>query len=223
MKLVICVPGNTFSLDFMKAWTAIISNQTYLDIEIIPILGYSPNIYFSRMSLLGGNNKGGKNQTLFNGIDYDYILWIDSDIYFSIPQMNRVREHMEAGIELISGWYVSQLGSPLVVEKWDMDYLNETGMFKYMNIVDLSQRSEIFEIAYAGLGFTLVKQGVFEKIGFPWFHPVQFDVNERPILFSEDVSFFYKAQQAGVTALLDPRLHVGHIKPRILTKTTFIM
>ncbi len=85
MRLIICLPGNNFSgqwLDsFIPFYNWCIHNK------ITPILSRreSCNIYYVRNMCLGGDSNAGENQKPWQGrIEYDYILWIDSDNMFKV-------------------------------------------------------------------------------------------------------------------------------------------
>ena len=44
---------------------------------------YAPNVYYIRSMLLGGAYNKGPAQPPWDGEkDYDYVMWIDSDIFF---------------------------------------------------------------------------------------------------------------------------------------------
>ena len=73
MKVVFCIPGNSFSGKFLSCWTNFIQEVTSKGIEWKLIRGYQPNIYRVRNEL---------TEMALNE-DFDRIMWIDSDIIFS--------------------------------------------------------------------------------------------------------------------------------------------
>lgn len=75
--------------------------------------------------------------------------------------------------------------------------------------------------AAVGFGFTLIKHGVLEQVGAPWFLRVQPGVNPyRPKgEFGVDIGFCYNAWEAGIRVHVDPTVAVGHLKMVPLTPT----
>jgi hypothetical protein len=68
----------------------------------------------------------------------------------------------------------------------------------------------IEEVAYMGLGVCLIHSDVFRKIQKPFFF---FETRGDGELVGEDVGFFAKTRQAGITAFVDHALsaEVGHV------------
>lgn len=87
MRIVFCLPGSNFSGRFLSYWTELVRACQLNDIQIILSQQYSPLLYYVRNLCLGGNYLEGINQKPFQGkLDYDYIMWIDSDIIFTPNQ-----------------------------------------------------------------------------------------------------------------------------------------
>ena len=82
VKIVFCLPGRTFSNNFLKSWTYLVSDLSDKDIQWLPAVGYSPNLYYVRNMCLGGDITRGIHQKPWDGLDYDYMMWIDSDMVF---------------------------------------------------------------------------------------------------------------------------------------------
>ena len=79
--IVFCIPGCTFSYKFLRCWTNLLFWCIQNDINPILSNDIDSNVYFVRSKILGGSTLRGKHQKPFNGtIDYDYIMFIDSDI-----------------------------------------------------------------------------------------------------------------------------------------------
>ena len=82
-KVIFCLPGRTFSDNFLKSWTNLITELPSHNIKWGTSQKYHVNRYFVCNSCLGGSSIGGKNQKPFQGkVDYDYIMWIDIDQVF---------------------------------------------------------------------------------------------------------------------------------------------
>ena len=93
MKVIFCIPGNSFSNRFLKSWTKLQQELNKKNIEYELMCEYTPNIYQVRGLLLGANIQYGPTQQPWQGKkDYDYIMWIDSDqvIYFANGTMKLI-------------------------------------------------------------------------------------------------------------------------------------
>ena len=84
MRIVFCLPGNTFSDNFLKSWTELLMYLPKYGITPILSSSYNSVVYYVRNQCLGGSVLAGKNQHPFNGQNYDYIMWIDSDMVFTV-------------------------------------------------------------------------------------------------------------------------------------------
>jgi GT2 family glycosyltransferase len=212
MKIIFCIPGRQFSNNFLKAWTDVVYQLIKSDIELSLANTYDSNVYFVRSKCLGANVLYGKNQKPFQGqYDYDYIMWIDSDQVFSPGHISTLINHKK---DIISGVYLMDGGKAYAaVEHWDTDHFKKTGSFHFLTPEDIKDKKELMEVTYAGMGFMLVKKGVFESLEYPWFPPIEFDIgNDIKDFCSEDVGFCLKAREAGYKIWIDPSVRVGHEK-----------
>ena len=55
MKIIFCVPGNSFSNRFLKCWTNLTKELHKRDIEYELLSQYIPNVYKVRSLLLGAD------------------------------------------------------------------------------------------------------------------------------------------------------------------------
>jgi len=70
---------------------------------------------------------------------------------------------------------------------------------------------DLLESLYVGMGFMLVKKGVFETVKWPWFLSTTIPfVNRTEIMVTEDIYFCNKAREAGYKVWIDPTVKVGH-------------
>ena len=92
----------------------------------------------ARCMVAGADLMRGKNQKPFNGIDYDYMMWIDSDMQFTTDNFF---ELYNMDKDIASGWY-AQPGDPKgnyytpVVEKMDTKYFLSNGFFQFLRVKD---------------------------------------------------------------------------------------
>lgn len=172
---------------------------------------YVSNIYFVRSMCLGADLKRGDNQKPFNGkIDYDFIMWIDSDIIFTPTHFEKL---LSNNLDICGGLYLMDGGNQFTaVEKMDESYFKENGSFQFMTPDDIKDSPRVKEVSYTGFGFLLIKKGVFETIKYPWFEPKTLKIGNYKDFVSEDVSFCLKAKEAGFKIHIDPTVWVRHQK-----------
>jgi len=214
--VIVCVPGNTFSSNWLQCWD-LLRDAAWKAYEFNIVLSnrYSCNIYYSRTMCLGGDVLKGANQKPWNkNLKYDYILWIDSDIGFIYRDLiHLVRQNKD----IISGWYKMEDNvHSCVVETWDEVYFQKHGSFKFLIPEDIKKRTEPFKVSYVGMGFMLVKYGVFESLKYPWFKPRFHTIGNCKDFSMEDVSFCLDVKDAGFDVYVDPSVQVGHEKRMIL-------
>ena len=72
MKIVFCIPGSSMSGNFFRCWSELLKELPSMEIEWELINKYSPIVYQARLRCV--------NEAIDK--DYDYMMWIDSDIIF---------------------------------------------------------------------------------------------------------------------------------------------
>ena len=167
---------------------------------------------------LGGDVMRGIDQKPFNGdINYDYIMWIDSDIVFTAKQFFQLLNHNKP---IVSGLYLMDGGKNYAtVKDWNLDFFRNNSYFPFLSPESVKQwktnnPNKLMEVEYTGFGFLLCKKGVFESIKYPWFEPIFEDKLAPNVLdfCSEDVSFCKKVLKKGFKIYVDTDIVVGHEK-----------
>ena len=206
-KVIFCIPGNSFSNRFLKCWTNLTRELHKKDIEYELLSQYIPNVYKVRSLLLGADRKFGQYQTPWQGKkDYDYIMWIDSDQVFEPNDFFKLLEHDK---DIVSGLYLRKpQGDTLNDIPIEFACFNEDGKKLYTNEVN----GELIKVWSNGMGWMLIKKGVFEKIEYPWFGPII----EGLGFHGEDVSFQLRAKDVGFDSYVDTSIVVGHEKEVVL-------
>ena len=207
MKVIICSPGKEFSGKFLRNLTELICYFDSNGVEYEYISGYLPNIYESRNKMLLGSPEQTK---VLNGEDYDYILWIDDDITFSVEDFIKLQN---ADKEVIGGMYLMADGQQYAAVKyWNEDYFKQHGTFEFLTRKDIQIRTIPMRVEYLGFGFLLVKKGVFEQMEYPWFEPTTVKIGSCVDFSMEDVTFCLKCKDKGIKVFAHPSVKVGHNK-----------
>jgi hypothetical protein len=224
ITVVFCIPGDNFSSEFLKKWTELFGFCLMNNIQPILSNGYSSNVFFVRNMCLNGDVLKGIEQKPFQGkINYDYIMWIDSDQVFSVQHFVSL---LNANQDIVSGYYMMKnCRQYAVVPNMDNDYFLKYGSYQFLDDTMVKEcieknNSHLLEVDYCGMGFMLVKKGVFEKFEYPWFQPEtsEFTLGNVKIkdYNSEDVYFCKKCRELGYKIIIDLNVRVGHEKKLII-------
>lgn len=222
MNIILCIPGNNFSREFVLGLIGFISEANRYNIQIRLSMHYSAVVHFARAKCLGADVLLGENQTPFhNATDYDYVLWIDSDIMFGTQSVLQLLRHFQDNnqLEVVSGWYsMSDAQNTTMMRKWDDDYFLKNGSYQFTSIQEMEGFKEsLVECEYVGMGFMMIKRQAFQKLKYPWFYePLQEIGDTIRDMCSEDVAFCKKLVRAGVKIWVDPKCRVGHQKMVVL-------
>ena len=127
LTIVFCLPGNKFSNHFLLSWSELLIYCFTHNIKPFISCQQSSNVYHVRSMCLGADVIKGTKQKPFNGMDYDFIMWIDSDQVFSVEAFTNLLRHNK---DVVSGMYLMKSGTHFpVVENWDENYFIENGTF----------------------------------------------------------------------------------------------
>ncbi|MFH1958505.1 MAG: hypothetical protein ABIJ15_08540 [bacterium] len=214
-KVIFCLPGNNFSGKFLDCWTGLLTYCIQNNIQIGVSRKESCNIYYVRNMCLGADVSRGENQKPFDGkIDYDYLMWVDSDIIFTPEQFQRLINYDK---DIISGIYTMDGGRQFAtVRNWDEEFFKKNGSFQFLTPADIEGKKELMEVSYTGFGFLLIKRGVFESITYPWFRPIEKKIGNMVDFTTEDVAFCLRAKETGFKIWIDPQVRVGHEKKVVI-------
>jgi len=215
VKIIFCLPGNSFSGKFLECWTELIAFCLRSNIHFGLSRKSSCNIYYVRNMCLAGDVQRGEKQKPFDGkADYTHLMWIDSDVLFNPNQFSQL---LNRNVDIVSGLYLMEGGQAFAaVKDWDEEFFKQHGYFQFLTPKDLDGQKDLMEVSYAGFGFILIKRGVFESMTYPWFRPIFKKIGDAIDFTMEDVAFCLRAQEAGYKIYVDPLVKVGHEKTTIL-------
>ncbi len=215
-KIIFCLPGRSYSGRFLTCWTDLLVHCINKGYKINIIQRYSCNIYYVRNMCLGADVRRGEDQKPFDGkLDYDYMMWIDSDVVFTPEQFERLLSHDK---DIVSGLYKMEDNTHYAcVEHWNESEFLKNGHFKFIKPSDIEYRkNQLIDVNYVGFGFILVKRGVFESLKYPYFRPNSYNIGNTVEFAMEDVSWCHNVKDAGYKILVDPSIIVGHEKTKVL-------
>jgi hypothetical protein len=227
MKIVLCVPGRQFSNRFLASWTSVVVNLIQEGHEVVISQKYSSMVHFARAMCLGADVFAGKDQVPFQGqVDYDVLLWIDSDIVFNYEQVIRI---IQSPHQVTSGLYMMENNTHLcAVREWDEGYYWKNGGFEFVTNESIQRWKDehpsepYMKCSYAGMGFMAIKKGVIENLEYPWFYRPVYSITNKETgqtiqdIHSEDVCFCKNIQDKGIDIYVDTNIRVGHEKSVVM-------
>ena len=225
-KIVFCLPGRNVSYTYLKNFVSLCFDIVQNGMSIQISQDYSSMVNFARCKCLGANVLRGPEQIPWDGkLEYDYQIWIDSDIVFNTEQFWQLLDLADNGEEggekeIVAGWYATEDGTTTSVAHWleEDDFRKNGGVMNHETVESISKRKKPFTVDYTGFGWVCIKKGVFEKLPYPWFAPKMqvFESGAVQDMCGEDVSFCLDAIEEGYEIWCDPRIRVGHEKSRII-------
>ena len=153
--------------------------------------------------------------------DYEYILWLDSDMVFAPDTLEMLWEDAQGGKDFVSGLYFKRTlpTKPLICKSvtWSRD--SETGMIDHgVDIMEDYPKDSVFEIAACGFGCALIKTELIANIAAACtmspFEPL-------PGL-GEDYSFCWRAGKMGIKMYCDSRVKPGHMGTFLYNEETWL-
>lgn len=210
--IVLCVPGQTFSINFMRSWTDTILECRKQGIPLIISWATGANVYQVRNNCYQNISK----------MKYDYLMWFDSDQVWRVKDFFTLLDTMRKnpGIQMLTGVY------PMVAEgKADMTTIcsltkdeNDIVTNRLLSRDEVISLPPLAMVDASGLGFCMMRYGVMEKLEFPWFRPVPV-IDKRTgkdiYFFSEDISLFMTLKKLGINLICATKIHIGHEKDKI--------
>ena len=228
IKIVIGLPGNRFSNNFLMCWTRLLDTLWKSNFEIVVLCRYASFVTFSRMQTLGLDVRRGPEQKPFGGqLDYDVWLTIDSDMVFTPEDVLELIRNTEIH-PVVSGLYLMQnVQNYACITEWDEAYFKENGSFKFLTPKDVEDyqketNQKFMEVVYNGMGFFACRKGVIENLKYPYFYRELQEIkdDEGNVIMrdmcSEDVAFCKNIKDAGYSVYVNTQLRLGHEKSFVI-------
>lgn len=133
----------------------------------------------------------------------EYILWLDSDMVFQPDLLERMFHVMDENkIDFLSGLYFRRAKpySPVIFDKLEMK--EDRCVWHNMDTVP----NGLTEIGGCGFGCVLMKTEIVANV-----FGGQGDLFTPLFGVGEDLSFCWRARQAGYKLYLDPSISLGHV------------
>lgn len=209
INVLIATPGTDFPAEYIECLSRTLEECQKRGLTFKWLNGRSSLVHHAReLTITGGglnlnpNHKG----PLGSSITYDKIIWIDSDIQWSVEDFFKI---YDSEYDVITGCYMDMTGTVQVY------YWGSPEGATPQSILFLKAP---IKVQSCGFGFIGMKFGVFEKIPRPWFDQTYAKVGEtdegEPVidLLGEDISWCLKAYNAQIDIYCDPSVQVNHLK-----------
>jgi hypothetical protein len=215
VKVIFCMPGKMYSREFLLSWSDLLMQATNRGHQVMISQQYSSVVHFARARCLGGDVLKGADQKPFQGqADYDVMMWIDSDIVFKPEDFFNL---LESPHDVTAGLYMMEnLKEFAVVKEWNEDFFKKDGTFKFLRQEDIVGSPQYVPVAYAGMGWMMIRKGVVESLKYPWFWSELENIGDLVEMNSEDVAFCRALAKAGHAIHVDTKTRVGHQKLMII-------
>lgn len=204
--IALCLTGNSFPYGMLNSYRNLCVNLTMNGIDWFESQYNAADMHNCRNKVLLKGASQTKDVKPFGGKHYDYILFIDHDHTFTIDDVIRLAEKDE---RVVGGAYSSDARYLIA------GTLHDDGNHR-VPVADLRYNG-IRRVSWIGLGFALIKYGVFEELGYPWFQhrTVYYPKMGSEGLYghtSEDISFGVRCKENGIPIYLDLDTPIGHEK-----------
>lgn len=209
VNIIIATPGHSVMSSYVKSLLSLASVFSELGITWLWNSEYSSHVADAREITLSGTTQNNIiDSRPFEGqVDYDKILWIDSDIAFTAEDVLKL---INSDKDIISGAYLLSSGEVTAYPEL---------MGKPYNYEQVLNMVEPVKVSGCGLGFVVVKKGVFESLSRPWFQSTMVQTKdgfEFPMM-GEDLSWCKRVTDKGYEIWFDPTVRVTHHKTMKLT------
>ena len=189
MRIIFCLPGHTYSREFLLSWTSLVMQANARGHQII----VAQNL--TRQTCIASDPEKGP----FQGQDYDAVMWIGQDVIFQEEDLFKL---IESPHDVTAGLYMREDCQTFdVIREFSSDFPQD----KYLRPEDIVGASQYMQVAHAGMSWMMVRKGVFEKLPYPYIWSEQGESSEEKV-FSKSVGPIH----------IDTTIRVGNQKRMIL-------
>lgn len=146
-----------------------------------------------------------------------HLLFLDADMVFDANVLERL---YSADKDIIGEMYVRKSFPHLPTP--GIKHVTEDNGVMFEVIYDWSGREPLFRVDVLGMGCTMIRREVFEKISFPWFEFVQTESGDKVEFIGEDYSFCLDAQDVGFGVWAIKGGEIGHVGTKMYTYDDFV-
>ena len=136
---------------------------------------------------------------------FKYILTLEHDNLPPPDGLLKLYESMDK-FDVVGGlyWTKGEVGQPMIY--------GDPQIYPKNFIPQIPKPESLQECNGLGMGFTLFKLSIFNKIPKPWFKTLQeYDINKGASAATQDLYFFQNAAREGFKFACDTRVKVGHL------------
>lgn len=209
----ICIPGNAYTPGFFRSWTELVHYLTREGVAFTYSNFYSPLLAHGRNELLLAGQKPVPTVEPFGG-DYEWIVFIETDIVSSPADFAALyAAATEHELSVVTGLFPMNADNPdAAVAGW-----NNEGRVSMSEA--RKQGPGLVEIDYAGWGFMLVRRGVFETLGYPWFCRGTIYGHQEGLVWyrGDDFDTCRRIKDAGFSIHAHTGVLLGHQKQTVVT------
>jgi len=212
-KVCICIPTYvSIKAELFQQFLDLSNWATLNNYPLLTIANRTHNDARNWLATAGGGHKNPTN--LINQVDT--IIWIDSDMVFSVEQLNKLLTYDDP---FIAGWYIKtdtqNLPTPNVMAaRWDEDKFLTDGHMDFLQVDEINNsKEESIECDYTGFGFVKTDVSILKEMTYPYFTNKKVNIEDRTENCSEDVSF---CLDSPIKPKIIKDLRIGHMKSTVV-------
>lgn len=203
-KILICIPTHSTveTATIKSLWDMQVPEDVQLDIEFVK--GYV--VSTARNMLVDIAIRG----------NYDYTLWIDSDVIVPAHLLTHLYEIVESGkADMATGYYIKKVEGANITEIYGAAAEDPTKMANVLE-QNLPKTMGVYPCKGAGFGCILMKTDVFKKMLQDNPEHLVFEyIQTKTAICSEDLFFLQNAEKAGLKLVVDTSCRCGHVGQKV--------
>lgn len=197
-SICVCLPGESFSRQWVMAWTALLATLSQKFILLPPIFGYSSSPDVTRT---------GMREEILKGPIPDFILWLDDDNILTPEQLLTLFADLEehSDVSLVAGWSWDADGKTITAGRVLSD--GTCGRIEQHTLG--SGPHDLFKVDWTGFPAVLMRGSLMVDAGPKAFIPIPNDIHPW-YRYGEDISFCLNVKDK--LLVIDRRVRVPHLK-----------